>query len=68
MSPGGITNLHGDRAVDRFHVICAWCKQVMEEAPGCPVSHGICEPCRVVNFPESLDDSAPVEPQPWEQA
>ena len=40
--------------VAELKVICAWCKTTIREAvgPSKTVSHGICESCSAVHFPE----------------
>ena len=36
-------------------VVCAWCKKVIEEGD-IPESHGICNECRALYFPEVSDE------------
>ena len=34
-------------------VICAWCSKILR-AGGARHSHGICEPCAAVHFPQAM--------------
>ena len=42
---------------DTFLVLCAWClAEVLSALPGdAETSHGICERCLAINFPEVRD-------------
>ncbi len=40
-------------------LVCAWCQRVLRYGdPGQPISHGICEPCRLRVEREVTDDAA----------
>ena len=44
-------------APEILKVVCGWCKKTIREGNGQssdPVSHGICESCAAVHFPEAV--------------